>query len=320
MRARMLMLTAALILAGCGSVVDEETGSTAPNAAPTQSESPADILAPGSSDSPLDLSDDDTDGFGILPEPQPEETPTLGREPESSDSDSEGPQDSGESPTEDRSKNGEPSMGAAMSGLPTDPANPGFRLGPTFTNENGTFHRIVMPDSYDRIRDSVIVSGADVSVSGTELVEALVLTGRFAAEELAASELAFDYTTEGAKAWLEDHSSIFVYPELVEAGLLDTDSPNQSLAVLYTDNGWDRGAPENPSRIQNLAVQLVSVKQDGDQLVISHLVTFEAEVSGTGGLSGTFTEQTRIHATYTVEQVDGRWKIADYETTWDTRY
>ena len=88
MRARMLMLTAALILAGCGSVVDEETGSTATNAEPTQSESPADILAPGSSDSPLDLSDDDTDGFGILPEPQPEETPTLGREPESSDSDS----------------------------------------------------------------------------------------------------------------------------------------------------------------------------------------------------------------------------------------
>lgn len=316
MRVRMMMLASVLILAGCGSVVDEESGAAAPNAEPTQSETPADIQAPGSSDS----SDEDMDGFGILPEPQPEERPTLGREPESSDSDSENPQDSAESPTEDGSKNGEPSMGAAMSGLPNDPDNTGFRLGPTFTNEFGTFHRIVMPDSYDRVRDPVIVAGADVSVSDAELLEALVLTGRFASEELAASELAFDYTTEGAQAWLEDHSNIFVYPQLVEAGLLDTDSPNQSLAVLYTDNGWQRGVPEQPSRIQDLEVQLVSVVQDGDQLVISHLVTFQAEVSGTGGLSGTFTEQTRIHATYTVEQVDGQWKIADYDTTWDTRY
>lgn len=312
MRVRSLLLVSALILAGCGSVVDESVGTGTPSDEPraVQTDAPSDPPAPGASGLP----DADEDSFGII---QPDDRPTLGREEESSDS---GLSDSSESPSDSDSNNGEPSMGAAMSGMPTDPDNPGFRMGPTFTNEDGTFHRVVMPDSYDKISDTVITNNPDLTVSTAELDEALIFTGRFAAEELAGSELAFDYTTDGAKAWLDDHRDLFIHPDRVEAGLLDTESPSQSLALLYTDNGWDRGVPEQPSRIQNLEVQLVSVIQDGDQLVISHLVTFDAEVSGTGGLSGTFTEQTRIHATYTVEQVDGRWKIADYETTWDTRY
>lgn len=215
-------------------------------------------------------------------------------------------------------------VGSAL-GDPTEastlaPFNPGFRLGDEFTNDHGTFRRLIMPDDYQGIYAPDIVSGADVDVPADELQEALLLTGRFAAEELATSELAFDYSADGAETWLDDHEDLFLYPERARAGLLDTVKPNQSLALLYTDNGWDRGKPERLSRFQNLSVELVALEVEGDQLTISHLVAFDARVWGPGGVEGAFVEKTRLHATYTVERVDGQWKIADYETVWDTSY
>lgn len=203
---------------------------------------------------------------------------------------------------------------------PIAPFNPGFRLGEEFANDDGTFRRLIMPDDYEGIYSPDIVSEADVGVSADELEEALLLTGRFAAEELATSELAFDYSVGGAEAWFDEHEDLFLYPDRARTGLLTTGEPNQSLALLYTDNGWDRGKPERFGRFQNLSVELVALEEEGDQLTISHLVAFDARVWGPGGVEGAFIEKTLLHATYTVEKVDGQWKIADYETIWDTRY
>lgn len=271
MRARLLLVASILVLAGCGSVAEEEA---------------------------VDQS--------VLVEPSdtPTATPPLGLVPSDSDSG-------------DASENEpDPSTDGAMAGLPQAPDNPGFHLGPEFTNDNGTYTRLVMAEGYEDIGDTP----ADLTASEEDVEEAIVFTGRFAAEELATSELAFDYSTEGAQAWFDEHEDLFAHPERARSGLLNTDEPNQSLALLYTDNGWDRGIPITPTRVQNLTVELLAVAEEGDQLTISHLVTFDAEVASPGGLSGTFTEKTRLHATYTVEKADGQWKIADYETTWDTRY
>lgn len=315
MRVRLLLLAFVLVLGGCGSVIEEsaDTDSSADETVRSCSENPTD--APTSE--PEESSDGEShdgaiDTFGILPEDElesgsPPSSEALGNEER-------------DVPDSDSESDGEPPMGAALSGLPSDPDNPGFRIGPTFSTDDGTFHRLIMADDYDRIADPVIINQEELTVPADELHDALVFTGRFAAEELATSELAFDYTDDGADAWFEDHEDSFVHPDRARAGLLSSDNPRQSLALLYTDNGWNRGVPEHPARVQDLAVQVVSVEQDGPQLLISHLVTFNADVSGTADLSGTFTEKTRVHATYTVEQVDGEWKIADYETSWDTRY
>ena len=272
-----MLLASALILAGCGSVIEEGPGAGTPSDQPTSIHSA-------------------------------EPSPTIQQDDESNAPTPDSPQDNG-------TAHDELSMDA---GMPSDPDNPGFRRGPAFANDDGTFYRIIMPDDYEGIDDSDVVSDAALDVSGSELAEALLLTGRFAAEELAGSELAFNYTAEGAEAWLNASSDLFVYPDRVAAGLLGPES--SSLALLYTDNGWERGTPSQASRIQGLDVTLVSVTQDGDQLTITYDVSFEAEVTGTAGLDGPFTEKTRISAVYTVERVDGTWKIADYETSWSTEY
>ncbi len=205
-------------------------------------------------------------------------------------------------------------------GYQAAPFNRGFLLAEEFTNSRGTFRRLRMPDQYEGIFSPDVVSRADIDTPDDDLDEALLFTGRFAAEELATSELAFNYTVEGADEWFAKHEHIFRHPERARAGLLNTDEPNQSLALLYTDNGWDRGTPERTGRVQNMTVELVGLNSEGDQLVISHLITFDARVWGPGGVDGAFIEKTRLHATYTVEDVDGAWVIADYETVWDTRY
>lgn len=196
-----------------------------------------------------------------------------------------------------------------------DPLNPGFSIGPATGN---SFHRLLL-DTADVVPDQSILQVGE-HLTDSDIREAVTMTSRFAAEELATSELAFDYTTEGAQQWLDEHAELFLSPDLIRSALLGETDTNDSLALLYTDHGWDRGVPVNASRVQNLQVILTSVTWEQDVLSLTYSVTFEAEVTGAGGLDTRAIEQTRLQPTYRLRQIAGQWKIEDYATRWQTTY
>lgn len=318
MRGKGFIAALVLVLAGCGSVADEE-GESAPSRTgtrdtPTASEeNPAVPPATASPATPTGAVEDTT----VFPS---ETGSSNGSMSDSQDDSSDGSEpEMNEAPTVEPEETSSAQDSGAM-GLKVASSNPGFLIGDRFTVDGEVYRRLVMPDDYENIVQDSVLSDSDLTIPEEDVIDALLVTGRFAGEELATSELAFDYSEENARAWLEEHADLFVQPDLVEAGLLDTESPNNSLALLYTNNGWDRGVPERVARVQNLHVELADIEQDGQNLTITHSVSFEAKVDGAGGLDGTFVEKTRLTATYEVTQVDGEWKIADYTTSWQTRY
>lgn len=306
MHLRNVAIVAVLVLAGCGSVTDErapesettmeQTG--APSEQETQATAPPAADAPEESES---LGSNGSAVDGAIPEATA--TEDAGETTEQ-----------GDSPEENTA--GE--HGGA--GLQLAPANPGFLIGDEFTVGDRTHKRLVMPDDYNADMFATLVENSKLQVTDDEALEAIVLSTRFASEELATSELAFNYTEEGARQWLDEHSDLFVNPDLVAQALLDTENTNDSLALLYTNNGWDRGTPESTTRFMNLEANILSLQDNGENLIIIQKVTFESRVSGIEGFDGTFTEETELVTTYEMQMVEGDWKIASYNTTWQTNY
>lgn len=307
MRIRSIAIIATLALAGCGSVTEdqgtkvtsgEQTTTSAPSSTPTGE------AAEGTEDS------GDTEFELGIREPEGAVDEATPNSPDS---------DAGLSrePADDAEDSSDPKGGA---GLKLAPANPGFLLGEEFTVGDETFQRLVLPDDYNIDTFNTLIEHSNFTLADEDVLDAIYFTTRFATEELATSELAFNYTEESAKAWMDDHAHIFVHPGLAEQGLLNTENPNDSLALLYTNNGWDRGNPQTKSRVMNLEANILSLDETNDSLVIIHKVKFESTVSGLADFEGSFIEETKLVATYEVQQVDGEWKIADYSTSWETEY
>lgn len=306
MRIRSIAIIAVLALAGCGSVTEDQAGDvasddqtvpTTPGSTPSSDSSAAEESA--GTEFELGIRDPDSAAGEVAPT-SPDSDAGLSREPADDAEDS-----------SDR-------KGGA--GLKPAPANPGFLLGEEFTVGEETFERLVLPDDYNIDTFNTLIENRNFTMADEDVLDAIYFTTRFATEELATSELAFNYTEEGAKAWMDEHADIFVHPELAEQGLLNTENPNDSLALLYTNNGWDRGNPQTKSRVMNLEVNILSLDETSDSLVIIHKVEFESTVSGLADFEGSFIEETKLVATYEVQQVDGEWKIADYSTSWETEY
>ena len=215
---------------------------------------------------------------------------------------------------------------ALVEGEP-DPANPGFLVGPAFVDSGGaTYRRLVMAENNPVLTiDKALITPELESEFGAEsLREAVSVTARFAAEELATSFLAFDYTVEGADLWWGDNEDAFTSgaPDVVLPALRATEGPDvlNSRALLYTNNGWDRGTPLTETRVEDLSVELESMTATDEGLALNYVVRFVAPVDGPDGTNGEYTERTTLWADYTVVETDGRWLIGSYSTQWQTSY
>lgn len=207
-----------------------------------------------------------------------------------------------------------------------DPANPGFHVGPEFTTKHGTYHRILLPDDHPvrTLDESVATDEVLDAYTPEQLSAALSVTSEFAVQELVTSQLAFDFTPQRARDWWKTHGSTFapgaediVLPVFASN---DPDYVDDSRALLYSNNGWDRGIPTSSSQVENLEIGTTSMTMTDDGLTITHLVSFDAPVRNPDGTEGTFVEHTGLAATYSLVLVDGQWKIGSYTTRWQTSY
>lgn len=208
-----------------------------------------------------------------------------------------------------------------------DPANPGFLVGPSFVDSEGhTYRTLVMEESNSvlSIDASILAPELEKKYDSRSLHEAVSVTARFAAEELATSSLAFDYSTEGANDWWDENKQLFTpgAEDVVFPALRSTEGPEtqNSRALLYSNNGWDRGTPLTETRVENLTVTLESITPVDHGLKLTYVVRFTAPVLDPDGTDGEFTERTTLWTEYTVVDSDGQWLIGSYNTQWQTSY
>lgn len=218
-----------------------------------------------------------------------------------------------------------PQASTRLQSVPTyegqhDIANPGFVVGEQFMTGTGPYHRLRIDPSHHIFADIREKVTESFPADGDSIIEAASVAATFAAEELATSAIAFDYSSRHANQWWIDNMDRFDpawTPVIKRQFLLAGDD---SRALLYTNKGWARGTAILSSRVTDLYIKLTDLTVDEEGVHPSFTLTFNAPVGSLSDADGIFIERTVLSVTYDMVRPRDQWLIAGYETTWRSTY